>query len=175
MSVEPAPQRGFLSSPLNRLPRPVKFAQRPVAALGTAWLLTFPISIVVAMILAAMFPDAAQPQFPFEGFDLFWRIVFFAPAVETLIMGVVLLILRLFMRPTPAVLVTAILAGLAHSYGPNGVAIWGLVIWWPFLIFSTLFVVWRERSVWAAFGMAALAHALHNLPSAALIVSGINV
>jgi hypothetical protein len=37
------------------------------------------------------------------------------------------------------------------------------VIWWPFLIFSTAFLVWRQRSVLGAFGLVSLLHALHNL------------
>jgi hypothetical protein len=157
------------------LPRALIEARRPIVAISTAWLLTFPISILLALLLAVFVPGSEQPKFPFQGFDLFWRLVIFAPALETLIMGVFLLILLQFLRPTAAVLITSLCAGLAHSYAPNGVAIWGLVIWWPFLIFSTLFVVWRERSLWAAFSMAALAHALHNLPTAALILSGIDI
>ena len=175
MSEEVAHRRSTFIAPINYLPRPILEAHKPARAIGAAWLLTFPISIVIAMLLAVFMPNASQPQFPFSGIDLFLRLVIVAPVLETLIMGGVIMILQLFLRPTAAVLVTALGAGLAHSFAPNGVAIWGLVIWWPFLIFSTLFVTWRERSLLAAFAMAALAHGLHNLPTAALIVSGINV
>jgi len=37
------------------------------------------------------------------------------------------------------------------------------VIWWPFLIFSTLFVVWRQRGFWTAVAVVATTHALQNL------------
>lgn len=175
MNEEIAPRREIFSAPIIYLPRPILETRRPARSVGTAWLLTFPVSIMIAMVLAVLLPDASQPQFPFAGVDLFLRLVIVAPVLETLIMGGVLLILQLVLRPTAAVLVTALGAGLAHSFAPNGVAVWGLVIWWPFLIFSTLFVTWRERSLVAAFAMAALAHCLHNLPTAALIASGINI
>jgi hypothetical protein len=47
---------------------------------------------------------------------------------------------------------------------------WGLVIWWPFLIFSTVFLVWRERSLLGAFALVSLLHALHNLLPALRLV-----
>jgi hypothetical protein len=46
------------------------------------------------------------------------------------------------------------------------------VIWWPFLVFSTLFVTWRDRSLWLAFALPMCVHALQNLPPALLIASG---
>ena len=49
----------------------------------------------------------------------------------------------------------------------------GPVIWWPFVIFSTLFLTWRRRSIPAAIGMATAAHAAHNLLPALLLVSGL--
>jgi hypothetical protein len=49
---------------------------------------------------------------------------------------------------------------------------WGLVIWWPFLIFSVLFVAWRQRSWAAGLGVAATTHALQNLgPALALLLA----
>ena len=59
--------------------------------------------------------------------------------------------------------------GLAHS---SAAPIWGLIIWWPFLIFSTLFVVWRSRSLAAAFAVPAAVHALHNLGPGLAVASG---
>ena len=50
--------------------------------------------------------------------------------------------------------------GIAHALAAPA---WGLVIWWPFLIFSTVFVVWRERGFWAGVGMASAVHGLNNL------------
>jgi len=62
--------------------------------------------------------------------------------------------------------------GLFHSsFHPT----WGLVIWWPFLIFSTLFVTWRSRSLLAAFAIPAAVHALQNLPPALALATGLNI
>ena len=81
----------------------------------------------------------------------------------------VLLILLRFVGPLTAILISAIGWGVAHSLQ---VPIWGLTIWWPFLVLSTLFVTWRDRSLWAAFTLPMIAHALQNLPPALLVASG---
>jgi hypothetical protein len=80
-------------------------------------------------------------------------------------------LLRLF-SPTVAILISAVGWGVAHSMAAP---IWGLVIWWPFLIFSTLFVTWRERSLWLAFGIPMCVHALQNLIPATLIAFGVPI
>jgi hypothetical protein len=151
---------------LNFLPRPVREPQRPLLALALAWLLTYPLSIALAGVVSVMIPDAPQPQFDMSGATALILLVVFAPVVETLIMGGVLLILLRLVRPPVAVLLSALGWGIAHSMGAPT---WGLVIWWPFLIFSTLFVTWRSRGLLAAFAMPAIAHGLHNLPSAFLV------
>ena len=151
---------------LNYLPAPVREPRRPALALATAWLLTFPVSIALAWVISLAFPGAEQPRFDVSGPTAIFLLVVFAPVLETLIMGSVLLILMRFLSPAMAVLASAAGWGVAHSLGAPT---WGLVIWWPFLIFSTLFVTWRQRSLALAFAMPALAHALHNLPTAIVV------
>jgi hypothetical protein len=85
-------------------------------------------------------------------------------------MGVVLLILLLFLSPTAAIVVSAIGWGVAHSLVAP---MWGLVIWWPFLVFSTLFVAWRGRSLALAFAIPMAVHALQNLLPALLVAQGL--
>jgi hypothetical protein len=155
--------------PLSFLPKPLFEARRPALAIVVGWLTAFVPSIAIAAGIAALAPNAAQPHFEVSGPFAIFAIVVFAPAVETLIMGSVLLILLRFVRPVAAVLISAIGWATAHSMATP---VWGLVIWWPFLIFSTLFVTWRSRSVPAAFAMPAAVHALHNLPTALFIASG---
>jgi len=46
------------------------------------------------------------------------------------------------------------------------------VIWWPFLVFSTLFVTWRQRSLWLAFAIPMCVHALQNLLPSLLVAFG---
>jgi membrane protease YdiL (CAAX protease family) len=84
-------------------------------------------------------------------------------------MAIVLSLLARVLTPTLAVLGSAAMWGLAHSLQATA---WGLVIWWPFVIFSTLYLVWRERSTWAALGVAAATHALQNLAPGLLVAFG---
>jgi hypothetical protein len=67
------------------------------------------------------------------------------------------------------VISSAIGWGMLHSLAAPS---WGLIIWWPFLVFSTLFVAWRGRSLALAFLIPMTVHALQNLPPALLIASG---
>jgi uncharacterized protein (DUF983 family) len=81
--------------------------------------------------------------------------------------GVLELLLR-FVRPPVAIILSAAAWGLAHSYAAPA---WGLVIWWPFLIFSTLFVVWRQRGFLVGVGVVAATHAFHNLIPALILAT----
>jgi membrane protease YdiL (CAAX protease family) len=161
-----------LARPLTILPKAIREPREPVRALIVSWLTTFPISIALAALIALIAPDVPQPQFNFSGPIAVFLLAVFAPVLETLIMGAVLLVMLRLFSPTAAIVISALGWGIVHSLSA---ATWGLVIWWPFLIFSTLFVAWRERSLLAAFAMPALAHGLHNLPTALLIASGIKV
>jgi hypothetical protein len=81
-------------------------------------------------------------------------------------------VLELLIRLVPppvAVVVSAIGWGVAHSLAAPA---WGLVIWWPFLVFSTLYLSWRRRSVLAGLGIVATTHALQNaLPMIAMLLA----
>jgi membrane protease YdiL (CAAX protease family) len=81
----------------------------------------------------------------------------------------VLLILERIAGFLPAVLLSSVGWGIAHSLQSPP---WGLVIWWPFLIFSITFLTWRRRSLGVAFALPMLVHALQNLGPALLMVSG---
>ena len=151
---------------LSFLPRPIREPRQPLLALAVAWLLTYPISIALAGVVSLVIPDAPQPHFDMSGLKALFLLVVFAPVAETLIMGGVLLVLLRLFSPAAAVLLSSLGWGIAHSMGAPT---WGLVIWWPFLIFSTLFVTWRSRGLLAAFAMPAIAHGLHNFPSAFLV------
>jgi len=154
------------SSPLRFLPVAIRVPRSPLRAVAVGWLTAFPISMALAFLGSLVMPEASRPEFKVDGLAAVFAIVAFAPVVETLIMGSVLLVLLLFLPPAAAVIVSALGWGLAHSLVAP---IWGLVIWWPFLVFSTLFVTWRKRSLLLAFAIPALVHALQNLIPALLI------
>ena len=145
---------------LSFLPRAVREPGRPLATALVGWLTAFVPAILLGAALALVAPEAQTPQFPFEGPLALFMLVVSAPVLETLIMGTVLLILLKFLSRPVAVLASALGWGIVHSLE---VPIWGLVIWWPFLVFSTVFVSWRDRSLFAAYALAATVHGLNNL------------
>ena len=162
------PARGDRAPALPFLPSPLLQARSPALAIALGALIAFLPSILLAMLAMWLLPGGERPQFAVDGTFALLGLVVFAPVTETLIMGAVLLVLLRLVGPTSAVLLSAIGWGIAHGLA---VPVWGLIIWWPFLIFSTLFVVWRNRSLAAAFAVPATVHALHNLGPAIAIAS----
>ena len=120
------------------------------------------------MLAQWLLPAAEGPSFDVGGLETVAILVIFAPLVETLIMAAFLELLLRFMPPTAAIALSAIAWGIAHSLVAPA---WGLVIWWPFLIFSTLYVTWSRRSVLAGIGIAFSVHALQNLGPTLLLLS----
>ncbi len=159
----------FDGGPLRLLPAAIREPRRAWLAIPVGAALSLAGSLVLSAIATIFAPALATPDFPMGGTTVFLLLFLFAPLVETLIMAAVLSILARFMSPTAAVLASAGLWGIAHSLQA---AAWGLVIWWPFVIFSTLYMTWRERSVWAALGVASATHALQNLLPALKIAFG---
>lgn len=96
-------------------------------------------------------------------------IVVVSPFFETLLMtGPVVLIDR-WLGPLPAVVGSALIWAIAHSLAA---ARWGLVIWWPFLLFSIAYLTWRGRGYWRAVGIVFALHALNNaVPIAAVAIA----
>jgi len=138
-------------------------------AILTGWALSIAGSLALAAIVGTVAPDLAKPDFKgISGGMAMFLLVVFSPLLESLIMGGVLVLLQRFLQPAAAILTSSLLWGVVHSIGALS---WGFTIWWPFLIFSTLFVVWRQRGFWAGIGVAAAAHALQNL-GPALVVAG---
>jgi len=141
---------------------------------GRAILLAWPLVTLPALGLAAFFswliPGAPSPVFEGDRWLIFFLVEVFAPIVESLIMAAVLEVLLRIVPWKWAVALSAAGWGVAHSLqAPT----WGLVIWWPFLIFSILYVTWRKRSKVGAVGIAASVHALNNLiPALLLLRSG---
>jgi hypothetical protein len=169
-SNAPAARRAVGSGTILRfLPAAIRTPQQPLKAIGVGWLTAFPVSILFALLGSLILPQAQQPQFQVNGGVAVFALVIFSPVVETLIMGTILLLLVRLLPPTAAILISAIGWGIVHS---SVAPIWGLVIWWPFLVFSTLFVTWRERSLGLAFGIPICVHALQNLLPALLIAFG---
>ncbi len=153
---------------IDRLPQALREPQRPIRAIFTGWAFAFFPSILLSYVMQWLLPQVARPSFDVGGSTAFILLVLFAPVVETLIMAFFLeIMLRLRIPPTVAILLSSAGWGIAHSLAAP---VWGLVIWWPFLIFSTLYVTWSRRSIWAGVGVAAATHALHNLVPVLLLL-----
>jgi len=153
---------------MTRLPAALVEPRNPLRAIVAGWLCAFAPSIVLALIAQWLLPNAGRPSFEVAGIETVAVLVVFAPLIETLIMAAVLELLLRFVPPAAAILASAIGWGIAHSLAAPA---WGLVIWWPFLIFSTLYVTWSRRSVLAALAIVFTVHALQNLGPALLLLS----
>ena len=161
--------RPYRAPSLPFLPSPLLEPRRPLLAIGLGAVTAFVPSIMLAALVLWLLPGGQGPKFHMDGALAMFGLVVFAPVLETLIMGTVLLVLLRLVGPTAAILASSAGWAVAHSLAAP---IWGLIIWWPFLVFSTLFVVWRSRSLMAAFAVPAAVHALHNLAPALAIASG---
>jgi hypothetical protein len=146
---------------LKFLPAPLREPRRAWLAILLGWVLSIAGSLALASLSQWIAPNQPKLDIPnLPAWMLMFSFVIFAPVVETLIMAGFLSLFLRFMPPAWAILLSVVGWAAAHSVQVAG---WGLVIWWPFLIFSTLFVVWRQRSWWAGVGVAATTHMLQNL------------
>ena len=166
MTAGRAAPLAFAQLPL--LPAALKEPARPLRAILVGWLTSLAGSLLLGVAVRLLAPEVETPQFPDASpVLLLFLLVVFAPIAETLIMAAALeLLLRLRVPPVVAIAVST--AGWAAAHSLEAAA-WGLVIWWPFLVFSTLYVTWRERSSSAGFSVAAATHALQNLIPALLL------
>lgn len=124
-----------------------------------AWLLCLLPSMALGAIVTGLAPGAPTPEFGGTGIAVYLMVALFAPVVETFILVPPLLLMRRFLGDTAAVVGSALLWGLLHS---SAVPIWGLIIWWPFLIFSTIILAWRCQSLATGMVLVIAVHALQN-------------
>ena len=170
---EPSPRRGAAwAAPVTILPRQLFEPLRAGPAIAVGWLTAFIPSIMLSALVTALLPTVGQPQLPLGTTLALVLVALVAPVIETLLMAAVLAVLLRLVSPTAAVITSAAGWGIAHSLAAPA---WGLVVWWPFLVFSILYVTWRQRSLLAALAVPAAVHALHNFLPAALVFSGVGV
>ena len=141
--------------------------RQPLRAILVGWLVTSIPALLLSVLVSSLLPQAAGPSFPVNGMSTLLLLVVFAPFIETLIMAAALEIFLLVLPPRFAVIASAVGWGIAHSLAAPA---WGLVIWWPFLIFSTLYVTWRGQGRVLAIGIVFAVHALNNLGPALLLL-----
>jgi membrane protease YdiL (CAAX protease family) len=147
------------------------FRTDPVKAryVAKAWALTLLPSLGLALLVGLVAPQSQRPDIAITGPRMIFFVTVFAPLLETLLMTPPLLLLNRFAGAGPAVVGSALLWGVVHGLQAP---VWGLVIWWPFLIFSIALLTWRERGIGVAMLMVAAIHGLQNSVPAALLLIG---
>ena len=142
-------------------------SRRPLRAILVGWLVTSIPALGLAALAGWLLPGAPPPKLPDHGIIAFVALVIISPLVETLIMAALIELGLLLLPPVAVVIASSIGWGIAHSLAAPA---WGLVIWWPFLIFSTLYVTWRGEGRVKALALVATVHALNNLIPAVMLL-----
>ena len=158
------------SQPVALLPKALLEPLNVPRSVVLGWLTAIVPSILLSFLVAKLLPTLGQPELALDTGTALFLVAVAAPVIETLIMAGVLAVLLRFLPPTAAVLASAAGWGIAHSLAAPA---WGLVIWWPFLIFSTLYVTWRRRSLLAALAVPASVHMMQNTAPVLLLASGV--
>lgn len=160
-------------SPPNRLAgfwRSLSDCNQPrIRYLGRALLADLPLTCAVSLFLYWI-TQTSWAGIPREDLPrLVVGLCLISPIVETFGMAVIIWALRHVMARTEYIpLATALVcAGFHSAVRP----LWGIEIFWSFLIFSRCYTAWEKKSLLNAFWMTALLHALHNLvPALALVI-----
>jgi hypothetical protein len=126
-------------------------------------------SLAISAAVMSMLPEEG-PSFEGPVAVSVVGILVLSPWLETIILWGILWILRRFLsRPTRIAIVSAVLWGCLHSLMAPA---WGLIVAWPFFIFSVCFLEWEKKSKGRAIVVTALVHTCQNIiPAIAVVVS----
>jgi hypothetical protein len=145
---------------------------------GSVWKYIFRtglISLIPSLVISFCLTFVAggggegMPQFSREAgvVLLFVSVVIVSPVVETLLLGLSLRIISFVAKkPLRQALVTCAIWAVLHSLAAS---LWGLVVIWPFFVFSCAYLAWRRRSWWHAMGVACGIHMFQNMLPGILI------
>lgn len=131
----------------------------------------FGISIIPIMLLAfillSIFPEAQEPEYSTIGVSAYFGAVIFSPLVETLLLWGIILIISNFIKSTWGIaILSAFICGVFHSLLAP---MWGVIIFWSFVVFSISFIEWRKISKKSAFFITMSIHMCQNLFGLVLI------
>ncbi len=128
-------------------------------------------SIIVALLLAVSgaVDEESGPDLQGPALVVLPLILIVGPAIETLLLSLTLWLLSFFTkRKVVLALLSALIWAGLHSLAAPA---WGLVVFWPFFVFSCSYLAWREKSwghaVWVTFCI----HVFQNVLPAIAIAS----
>ncbi|MDQ4087790.1 MAG: hypothetical protein M3177_07260 [Pseudomonadota bacterium] len=130
-----------------------------------AWLLALVPSLALALAVTVAVGGAEPPPDEMRDPRFIFLVVAVSPPLETLLMIPPLWALEQRLGATRAVVGSALIWAALHSLASP---LWGLVVWWPFLILSTALLTWRQRGIARAVLLVTAIHVLQNAVAAAL-------
>ena len=140
----------------------------PLPYILKGWLLALLPSLALAALAGSLAPPSAKvPDIPVQGSTSLLLLIVVGPLLETLILLPMVLGFRRLFGPGPAVLLGALLWAIGHSLAAP---IWGLVVWWPFLLFSIAILTWRERGLLQTVAVVTTIHGLQNATAGLLLL-----
>lgn len=142
----------------------------PIDVIGSLAIMSVSLCAIILLGRADLLEVPPQLVSKSRLYEFFMGVII-APAVETLLMIPIFGLLKRFTlnRVVLILLSAAIWAGF-HSLAW---LVWGLGVFWGFVILSSAFLAWREKSAGLAYSVTFGIHALHNLTilSAGLIAT----
>lgn len=158
-----ARKRHVLLSPFN--------ADMPMGRyILTRGLLSLIPSLAIAFLLAAtgLMTEENAPDFEGPLILLLYLIWVVSPVLETFIMAGILWLLGLgIKRKVVLAAVSALIWAVLHSLAAP---MWGFAIVWPFFVFSSGYLAWKQKAWWKAIVVAIALHGFQNFIAGLLMI-----
>ena len=127
-------------------------------------------SLFVSFLLSAtgIINDKTGPEFAGPVIFNVIGMLIIGPPLETFLMIPILKVLSFITKQKIRLAIMSAFAwAILHSLAAPA---WGLVIFWPFFVFSCCYLSWRQKSFWYAVLVTSCVHAFQNtLPTIAYI------
>jgi hypothetical protein len=141
----------------------------PLSYIVKGWLLALLPSLAMSWVVGLFAsPTAEIPDIPVEGSISLLLLIVVGPLLETLILLPMVLGFRRLFGSGPAVLLGSLLWAIGHSLATP---IWGLIVWWPFLLFSIAVLTWRDRGLFQTVAVVTTIHGLQNATAGLILLA----
>lgn len=127
-------------------------------------------TVVMSVLFLILFPQWLQVELPADVELAFFGIVILTPIIETLLMWPLIALISLMTKNTWVIAFNSAFAwAVFHSLSAP---VWGLSIFWSFVVFSIGFVEWGKKSKVTALWVTCAVHMLQNFVNFALMRLG---